>query len=216
MLTRTRYSTSFRNKTDLYSSSHPYGRVIARQMDKSRRFGRWNIHNASIHHGAGSGNDHKLGPPALAQKISINATKNGSFRMLSDEIQKMIFSHLDYQSLILLSQARHHFYEVARPEQASPQDKFQFVMRAEKEFKQHFPNENSPGHFACYFCYRVFQADCFRGDQALEAFVDCNGEFVLETKPENATKYAKVQLRRYCKTCGCDIGFDRLVQRTTR
>ncbi len=169
-------------------------------MDKSRRFGRWNIHNASIHHGAGSGNDHILGPPALAQNISINATKNGSFRMLSDDIRKMIFSHLDYQSLIFLSQASHHFYEVARPEQASPQDKFQFVMRAEKEFKQHFENKNSPGNLACYFCYRVFQADCLRGDQALEAFVDCNGEFVFETKPENATKYTKVQLRRYCKT----------------
>ncbi|KAM3518427.1 hypothetical protein MY4038_010102, partial [Beauveria bassiana] len=38
-------------------------------------------------------------------------------------------------------------------------------MRAEKEFKQHFPNENSPGNFACYFCYRVLRADSFREDQ---------------------------------------------------
>ncbi|KAM3541854.1 hypothetical protein ARSEF1564_005222 [Beauveria bassiana] len=196
----------FRNEADLYSSSHPYGRVVARQMSKRQQFGTCKLHIASLHCEPGAGSDRRIGPPVLAQKTPINLT--GSFRTLGDDIQRMIFSHLDYQSLIFLSQTSHHFHQMARPELADQQDQFQFVMRAEKEFKQHFPNEKSPGNFACYFCYRVLQADSFSEDQAHEAFVDFDGNFVLDVKPENAAKYLKVQLRRYCKSCGCKNGFD--------
>ncbi|EJP61157.1 uncharacterized protein BBA_09903 [Beauveria bassiana ARSEF 2860] len=181
-------------------------RVVARKMSKRQQFGTCKLHIASLHCEPGAGSDRRMGPPVLAQKTPINVT--GSFRTLGDDIQRMIFSHLDYQSLIFLSQTSHHFHQMARPELADQQDQFQFVMRAEKEFKQHFPNEKSPGNFACYFCYRVLQADSFREDQAHEAFVDCDGSFVLDVKPENAAKYSTVQLRRYCKTCGCKNGFD--------
>ncbi|EJP62042.1 uncharacterized protein BBA_08966 [Beauveria bassiana ARSEF 2860] len=177
------------NKADLYSSSHPYGRVVARQMSERQQFGKWKLHIASLHSESGAGSDHTIGPPVLAQTTPINAT--GSFRILGDDVQRIIFSHLDYQSLIFLSQTSHHFHQMARPELADQQDQLQFVMRAEKEFKQHFPNEKSPGNFACYFCYRVLQADSFREDQAHEAFLDCDGSFVLDVKPENAAKYVR-------------------------
>lgn len=85
-------------------------------------------------------------------------------------------------------------------------------MRAEREFKQHFPNEDNddPGNLACYCCYRVLRADSFSEDQAREAFVDCDGNFTLDVKDENDAQYRKVQLRRYCKTCGGKVGLTKL------
>ena len=65
--------------------------------------------------------------------------------------------HLDYQSLIALSQVNRQLHQAIDPQIASKEDKFGFVMKAERDFSQHFPKDESgwPGNFACYYCFRV-------------------------------------------------------------
>ena len=65
--------------------------------------------------------------------------------------------HLDYQRLIALSQVNRHLHETVDPQIASEEDKFTFVINAEKYFPQHFPDEDDerPWNFACYYCFRV-------------------------------------------------------------
>ncbi|KAF4121750.1 hypothetical protein GMORB2_1589 [Geosmithia morbida] len=128
-----------------------------------------------------------------------------SLEHLPIELQRIVFSKLDYQSLIHLSTTNRHFHRTVDPQtMADPLDKLEFVMRAAKDFPQHRPSEKGqeyhPGNFECYICFRVRSPDCFDVLQPQFAYVDCHGRVVREKEP---TRFdSLVPLRRFCIDCG--------------
>lgn len=141
---------------------------------------------------------------------------------LPNELQKMIFFHLDYQALIHLSTMNRYFQRTLDPHRmASTADKAQFVMRAAKDFPQHRPSEKShdfrPGNFECYICFRVRSPDNFDMLQPQHAYIDNRGCIVQGRDPDIHTD-RKIMLRRFCIDCGVREGihvpFDCLVTRT--
>lgn len=76
------------------------------------------------------------------------------------DLQRMVFSHLEYQAFIHLSTMNRYFYHKINPTKlADPLGKAQFVMRAARDFLQHRPSQKGryyrPGNFECYICFRV-------------------------------------------------------------
>ncbi|KAH6609005.1 hypothetical protein Trco_002351 [Trichoderma cornu-damae] len=143
---------------------------------------------------------------------------------LPQEIQKVVFSHLDYQSLIHLSTMNRYFYQTINPQgMADPADKAQFVMRAAKDFPQHRPSEKGhdykPGNFECYICFRVRSPEHFDMLQPQSVYVDVNGHIVRDREPDSRTDKL-IMLRRFCISCGVEAGihapFDCLTTRTGR
>ena len=141
---------------------------------------------------------------------------------LPNELQRMVFSHLDYQSLIHLSRLNRYFQQTIDPQlMAASYDKAQFVMRAAKDFPQHRPSEKShdyrPGNFECYVCFRVRSPDHFDMTQPQSAFVDRLGRIVQNREPDPRTD-RQIMLRRFCIDCGVIVGlhapFDCLTTRT--
>ncbi|KAI5457948.1 hypothetical protein BGZ63DRAFT_416418 [Mariannaea sp. PMI_226] len=143
------------------------------------------------------------------------------FERLPNEIQRLIFSSLDYQSLILLSTTSRHFHRNVSPqEMADPLDKFEFVMKAAKDFPQHRPSEkgqdHQPGNFECYICYRVRRPEYFDILQPQSTYIDAHGRVVSDREPAVGDRL--VPLRRFCIECGVKCGlhapFDCLTTRT--
>ncbi|KAH6871148.1 hypothetical protein B0T10DRAFT_261967 [Thelonectria olida] len=140
---------------------------------------------------------------------------------LPNVLQRLVFSNLDYQSLIFLSTVNRHFRRTINPqEMADPLDKFQFVMRAARDFPQHRPIEkgqdHQPGNFECYMCYRVRKPEHFDVLQPQSAYVDVHGRVV--SGRELGPGHRLVPLRRFCIECGIKCGlhvpFGRLATRT--
>ncbi|RSL52744.1 hypothetical protein CEP54_010754 [Fusarium duplospermum] len=128
---------------------------------------------------------------------------------LSPELQLLIMSELDYQSLIFLSTVNRHFHRLIDPgRMADPADKFQFVMRAAKDFPQHRPRErgreHKPGNMECYICFRVRTPEHFDVLQAPTACFDPHGRVVSDREPEPGDRV--VALRRFCIECGVKHG----------
>ncbi|CAM1510121.1 Fc.00g004560.m01.CDS01 [Cosmosporella sp. VM-42] len=97
-------------------------------------------------------------PPCQPERLQPPAPSR--IERLPHELQRLIFSNLDYQSLIFLSTTNKHFNQHVKPQElADPMDKFEFVMRAAKDFPQHRPSEkgqdHKPGNFECYICFRA-------------------------------------------------------------
>ena len=143
---------------------------------------------------------------------------------LPSELQRMVFSHLDYQALIHLSTLNRYFHRTIQPRKmADPVDMAQFVMRAAKDFPQHRPSEKGhdhrPGNFECYICFRVRSPDHFDMLQPQAAFVDTTGRIVRGRDPDPRID-RQVMLRRFCIDCGVCEGihapFDCLTTRTGR
>ncbi|PHH60197.1 hypothetical protein CDD81_1977 [Ophiocordyceps australis] len=135
--------------------------------------------------------------PSLLERLPLN-------------LQKLVFAHLDYQSLIHLSTMNRHFHSTVQPlKMASPADKAQFVMRAAKDFAQHRPSERGhdsrPGNFECYICFRVRSPEYFDTLQPLSAFFDAQGRLVHNRKPDARTDRF-MMLRRFCIDCGVRQG----------
>ncbi|KAF4962753.1 hypothetical protein FSARC_9179 [Fusarium sarcochroum] len=136
--------------------------------------------------------------------------KPSPMERLPNEVQKIIVSNLDYQSLIFLSMVNQHFHRSVDPQQiATSADKFQFVMRAAKDFPQHRYNEKSkehqPGNSECYMCFRVRAPEHFDVLQAATAYFDPRGRVVTDRDPEPGDR--EVALRRFCIGCGVENGF---------
>ncbi|KAL7821851.1 hypothetical protein V8C26DRAFT_323326 [Trichoderma gracile] len=143
---------------------------------------------------------------------------------LPQELQRLVFSHLDYQTLIHLSTMNRYFHQTIDPRgMADPADKAQFVMRAAKDFPQHRPSEKGhdykPGNFECYVCFRVRSPEHFDMLQPLSVYVDVHGLIVRDREPDPRSDRL-VMLRRFCISCGVDTGihapFDCLTTRTGR
>lgn len=143
---------------------------------------------------------------------------------LPHELQRIIFSNLDYQSLIHLSTLNSYFHQTIDPQRmADPLDKAQFVMRAAKDFPQHRPSEKGhdykPGNFECYICFRVRAPDHFDMLQPQSAYIDMHGHIVRDREPNPRTDRL-IMLRRFCVSCGVNEGlhapFDCLTTRTGR
>lgn len=141
---------------------------------------------------------------------------------LPHELQHIVFSNLDYQSLIYLSTMNRYFQRTVDPQKMSTTtDKAQFVMRAAKDFPQHRPSEKGhdfrPGNFECYICFRVRSPDKFDMLQPQAAFVDIWGCIVRHRDPDFRID-RQVMLRRFCIDCGVNEGihapFDCLTTRT--
>ncbi|KAK5992946.1 hypothetical protein PT974_06371 [Cladobotryum mycophilum] len=125
---------------------------------------------------------------------------------LPNELQRMIFSNLDYQALIHLSTMNRYFNRTVDPQRmADSADKAQFVMRAAKDFPQHRPSEKGhdykPGNFECYICFRVRAPDHFDMLQPQSAYLDRYGRVVRDREPNPQTDKL-VSLRRFCVGCG--------------
>ncbi|ODA82011.1 hypothetical protein RJ55_00516 [Drechmeria coniospora] len=125
---------------------------------------------------------------------------------LPSELQRMVLSYLDYQSLIHLSTLNRYLHRTVDPKQmANPWDKAQFIMRAARDFPQHRPSEKGqdyrPGNFECYICFRVRSADHFDMLQPQAAFVDLHGRIVQGREPDARIDF-QVTLRRFCIDCG--------------
>ncbi|KAF4968436.1 hypothetical protein FZEAL_10394 [Fusarium zealandicum] len=124
---------------------------------------------------------------------------------LPTEVQGIMFSKLDYQSLILLSTVNRHFHCLVDPQRmADPADKFEFVMRAAKDFSQHRPGkkgqDQQPSNFECYICFRVRAPEHFDVFQAPSAFFDPHGRVVSDREPGPGDR--RIYLRRFCIECG--------------
>ncbi|KAH6879830.1 hypothetical protein B0T10DRAFT_412782 [Thelonectria olida] len=140
---------------------------------------------------------------------------------LPNELQRLVFSSLDYQSLIFLSTMNRHFHRTINPpKMADPIDKFQFVMRAAKDFPQHRPSErgqdHQPGNFECYICFRVRKPEYYDVLQRQSVYVDIYGQVVSGREPRAGDRPAP--LRRFCIECGVKYGlhvpFDSLTTMT--
>ncbi|UKZ49323.1 hypothetical protein TrVGV298_003569 [Trichoderma virens] len=143
---------------------------------------------------------------------------------LPQELQRLVFSHLDYQALIHLSTMNRYFHQTINPQRmADPADKAQFVMRAAKDFPQHRPSEKGhdykPGNFECYICFRVRSPEHFDMLQPQSVYVDVHGHVVRDREPDPRSDRL-VMLRRFCISCGVETGihapFDCLTTRTGR
>ncbi|KAL6801195.1 hypothetical protein GGI42DRAFT_325885 [Trichoderma sp. SZMC 28013] len=143
---------------------------------------------------------------------------------LPQELQRLVFSHLDYQTLIYLSTMNRYFHQTINPQRmADPADKAQFVMRAAKDFAQHRPSEKGhdykPGNFECYICFRVRSPEHFDMLQPQSIYVDVHGHAVRDREPDSRSDRL-VMLRRFCISCGVETGihapFDCLTTRTGR
>ncbi|KAH7303597.1 hypothetical protein B0I35DRAFT_455132 [Stachybotrys elegans] len=154
---------------------------------------------------------------------SVVASRPSIIERLPDEVQRMVYSLLDYQSLIYLSTMNRHFHRAIDPQaMADPVDKTYFVMKAVKDFPQHRPNEKGhefrPGNFECYICFRVRSPDHFDMYQPLSVHVDLQGQIVRARAPHHTDR--EVMLRRFCIDCGVKEGlhapFHCLVTRTGR
>ncbi|KAJ4161646.1 uncharacterized protein LMH87_007673 [Akanthomyces muscarius] len=69
---------------------------------------------------------------------------------------------------------------------AEADDKIQFIMRAVRDFRQHFPGEDGnhhPGNFECYICFRVRSPELFDLAQPLHAYIDPQGNWLAHTVP---------------------------------
>ena len=141
---------------------------------------------------------------------------------LPNELRRMVFSCLDYQSLIHLSTMSRFFQREIDPQKmATVSDKAQFVMRAAKDFPQHRPSEKGhdykPGNFECYICFRVRSPDKFDMLQPQSTYIDTRGCVVSDRDPDPRTD-RQIMLRRFCIECGVREGlhvpFDCLTTRT--
>ncbi|KAK4064558.1 hypothetical protein Trihar35433_8075 [Trichoderma harzianum] len=127
---------------------------------------------------------------------------------LPQELQRLVFSHLDYQTLIYLSTMNRYFHQTINPQRmADPADKAQFVMRAAKDFAQHRPSEKGhdykPGNFECYICFRVRSPEHFDMLQPQSIYVDAHGHAIRDREPDSRSDRL-VMLRRFCISCGRD------------
>ncbi|KKP01961.1 hypothetical protein THAR02_05938 [Trichoderma harzianum] len=125
---------------------------------------------------------------------------------LPQELQRLVFSHLDYQTLIYLSTMNRYFHQTIHPQRmADPTDKAQFVMRAAKDFAQHRPSEKGhdykPGNFECYICFRVRSPEHFDMLQPQSIYVDAHGHAIRDREPDSRSDRL-VMLRRFCISCG--------------
>ena len=220
MLIVWRYTTSFRSKEHLYSESHPYGRVQAKRHRNTRQPKSITSNRNHLTDPIGT---HNLERRVVLQKyenvkaIRGMTTRPGSsataeLRLLPYEIQTRIFSHLDYQSLVRLSQTSHYFQKKVHPDCAEAEDKLQFVMRAERDFLQHRPTKNFPGNFACYCCFRVLSPFLFAKNQRDVAYVDKTSKVVPDDAVD-ASIHIKLWLRRFCINCGLAYGFHSVGER---
>ncbi|VUC30024.1 unnamed protein product [Clonostachys rosea] len=141
---------------------------------------------------------------------------------LPGEIRRMIFSSLDYHSLIRLSATNRFFHRTVVPQTlADPLDMVQFVLKA-VNFPQHWPKEkptkDHPGNFECYTCFRVRSPDLFDTNQARHAIIDEHGYVVKGREISPYSKVMGVFLRRFCIDCGLLTGLhapaDSLTTRT--
>ncbi|KAL2890487.1 hypothetical protein HOO65_021029 [Ceratocystis lukuohia] len=171
---------------------------------------------------------------------SCEPLKPVAFARLPRELNDMIFSLLDYKSLIRLSQTNTLLNSIVDTQIAPAHEKLAFVMSAEKNFSQHWPkctdDEEHPGNFACYACFRVrspvhfaevelpHDAEAELGGEEQKSL--CNNESPSQTEPvflsitsdtakkplcttppSNTSPGTKpIVLRRYCIDCGVHHG----------
>ena len=115
---------------------------------------------------------------------------------------------------------RHFHRTVDPPRTATLRDKFELVMRAAKDFPQHWASEKKkdqrPGNLECYWCFRVRSPQHFDVLQANTAYFDPQGRLVPEQ--EAGPQDRLVPLRRFCIGCGVKAGLhapsDCIVTRT--
>lgn len=149
---------------------------------------------------------HHIKQQCQAQEHRRQPAMPSSIERLPAELQQMITSNLDYQSLIFMSMTNRHFNQTIKPrEMADPSDMFQFVMTAANYFPQHRPKEKEPwGNFECYICYRVRTQDHFDALQSQTAYFDCKGRLVTGRQPGPGD--VLYSLRRFCIDCGVKEG----------
>ncbi|CAH0037771.1 unnamed protein product [Clonostachys rhizophaga] len=147
---------------------------------------------------------------AVEPKTEVPAPgKTGPLARLPGEIRRMIFSSLDYHSLIRLSTTCRFFHRTVVPQTlADPLEMLQFVGRA-MNFPQHWPKERGsnphPGNFECYICFRIRSPDLFDANQAQHAIIDEQG-YVVKGDVSPFSKVMGVYLRRFCIECGLLTG----------
>lgn len=174
---------------------------------------------------------HSLASQASSYASSSHHSSRGSsssmpsqLERLPHNVQDMVYSRMDYQSLIHLSTMNRYFNGSVDPQRMARQDdKAEFVMRAAKDFPQHRPSEKGhdykPGNFECYVCFKVRSADHFDMLQPQFAWVDSRNCVISEREPIPGVD-SQISLRRFCIECGVKEGlhapFDCLTTRTGR
>ncbi|KAI1392699.1 uncharacterized protein F4822DRAFT_138348 [Hypoxylon trugodes] len=135
---------------------------------------------------------------------------NCHLELLPQDIIDRICRYVPYEDLISLYRLSRTMNQVIDPQLAPHETKLSFVLRAERDFPQHFTktkvNPNSP-RLGCYMCFRVLSGDVFDSDQPVQALL----------RTSLSDEQVIVNLRRFCIPCGIQSGChnpgDKLVTR---
>ncbi|KAI1759274.1 hypothetical protein GGR53DRAFT_164666 [Hypoxylon sp. FL1150] len=118
----------------------------------------------------------------------------GRLGILPQHIIDQICSNVPYEDLLMLYQQCREFHKIINPHLAPHPTKLSFVLRAERDFKQHWTQ--TPPNLGCYMCSRVLPAGLFASRQALHALL----------RPSPLAPPTTVYLRRFCVYCGIRHG----------
>ncbi|KAI1378595.1 hypothetical protein F4677DRAFT_411337 [Hypoxylon crocopeplum] len=132
----------------------------------------------------------------------------GSTRLdlLPQDVLNRICQYVPYENLLWLYQESKTLNQIIDPHLAPYETKISFVLRAERDFPQHYGEK--PPSLGCYMCHRVLPPSVFAADQPLQA--------LLQVTP--SAQQSVVNLRRFCIPCGirwgCHGAGDKLSTRT--
>ncbi|KAI6088055.1 hypothetical protein F4821DRAFT_258224 [Hypoxylon rubiginosum] len=114
--------------------------------------------------------------------------------ILPQAIIDQICSNVPYEDLLVLYQQSRLLHRLIDPHLAPYHTKLSFVLRAERDFRQHWTQ--TPPNLGCYTCARVLPASFFASRQTLHALL----------RPSPRDPPTTVCLRRFCVHCGIRTG----------
>ncbi|KAI1136087.1 hypothetical protein F5Y05DRAFT_392884 [Hypoxylon sp. FL0543] len=121
-------------------------------------------------------------------------TNGAKLELLPQDVIDRICGYLPYETLIWLHLESKVLYKIIDPYLAPYETKVSFVLRAERDFKQHY--SLNPPNLGCYMCFRVLPARVFASNQPLQALL----------RTPTSDEQPLVNLRRFCIYCGIRSG----------
>ncbi|KAI1209184.1 uncharacterized protein F4807DRAFT_427491 [Annulohypoxylon truncatum] len=127
--------------------------------------------------------------------VPLPLPRNGArLELLPQNVIDRICSYIPYENLLWLYQQSRGVHRIVDPHLAPYETKASFVLRAERDFFQHYSAK--PPNLGCYHCARVLPAAMFASNQPLQALLRATA----------SDEETVVNLRRFCIYCGIQSG----------